>query len=460
MNRRAARRRRFQPSLRRRLAGVISATVAAVILLVAGATYLVVLDQLESNQDVSLLREATRIQRLVHAQANYVASGSDSCSFAAEPACSRTITAAEPVENSGDVLRLTPAANDVAAGRSGTVYYTATGAAGSVRVVVVPAEAGRAIIVGVPTLLTDRAIARVKTAILATGGAGILLAGIVGFLTATVGLRPVRSLAAVIERVARTRDPDERVDVDRDDELGRLATSFSAMLHELSLARAAQQQLVADASHELRTPLTTLRTNFALLKRESGIAPERRRELASAIDRELVEMQGLVTDLVDLARGEEPIDVAESIDVVPVFREALAAAARHWPAAAFTLTSPQDAEPRVMAERGRLLRLGSVLLDNAGKYGSTADRPAVEVSIEPHDENVRFVIADRGPGIPGEELERVFDRFYRSPASRGMAGSGLGLAIAHQIVASLGGTIEAQARPGVGTIMVVELPAA
>ncbi|MET4059571.1 signal transduction histidine kinase [Arthrobacter sp. UYP6] len=261
---------RIQPSLRRRLAVIITATVAAVILLVAGVTYLVVLNQLSSNQDAALLREATRIQRLVQAQANYVASGSDTCTFAAEPACSRIITAAEPVEDSGDALRLTQAAHDVAAGNSGTTYYTADGSAGSVRVVVVPAGTDRAIIVGVPTLLTDRAVDRVGTVLLVTSSAGILLAGIVGFVTATVGLRPVRSLAAVIERVSHTRDPNERVDVNRHDELGRLADSFNTMLQELSLARTAQQQLVADASHELRTPLTTIRTNFSLLQREQG----------------------------------------------------------------------------------------------------------------------------------------------------------------------------------------------
>lgn len=451
---------RVQPSLRRRLAVIISATVAAVILLVAGVTYFVMLHQLASNQDAALLREATRIQRLVQAQANYVASGSDTCTFAAEPACSRIITAAEPVEDSGDALRVTPAAHDVAAGRSGTTYYTASGSAGSVRVAVVPAGEDRAVIVGVPTLLTDRAADRVGTAILVTSSAGILLAGIVGFATATVGLRPVRSLAAVIERVSRTRDPDERVDVKRDDELGRLADSFNTMLQELSLARTAQAQLVADASHELRTPLTTIRTNFSLLQREKGIPPERRRELADAVSRELEEMQGIVTDLVDLASGEEPMDAAEAIDVEPVVREAMTAATRHWPAAAFTLSAPSGEEAQVRIERSRLLRLAGVLLDNAGKYGSAAGQPVVEIGIVPRNGRVSLVVADRGPGIPPEDLQRVFDRFYRSPASRHMVGSGLGLAIAHQIVTSCGGTIQAQARPGGGTVMVVELPAA
>ncbi|MET4062144.1 signal transduction histidine kinase, partial [Arthrobacter sp. UYP6] len=191
-----------------------------------------------------------------------------------------------------------------------------------------------------------------------------------------------------------------------------------------------------------------------------GIPPERRRELADAVNRELAEMQGIVTDLVDLASGEEPVDAAEAIDVVPVVREAMTAAARHWPAVAFTLGAPPDDEARVSIERSRLLRLASVLLDNAGKYGSATGQPVVEISIEARDGRVRMVVADRGPGIPPEDLQRVFDRFYRSPASRHMVGSGLGLAIAHQIVTSCGGKIHAQARPGGGTVIVVELPAA
>lgn len=460
MKQRTEGRARFRPSLRRRLSVIISATVAAVVLLLAGVTYFVVADQLRSNQDVSLLREATRIQRLVQAESDYVASGSENCSFAAEPACSRIITAAEPVENSGDALQLTPAAHNVAAGEGGTTFYTADGPAGTVRVVVVPAGTDRAIIVGTPTLLTDRAIDRVRTAVLITGGAGILFAGLVGYVTATLGLRPVRSLAAVMERVSLTRDPDERVDIVSADELGRLAASFSRMLQELSLARAAQEQLVADASHELRTPLTTLRTNFSLLKRQSGVPPERRRELADAIDRELAEMQDLVTDLLDLARGEEPQQEAEPIDVIPVFEEAVAAAARHWPDTDFTLRTPETDLPQIQMERSRLQRLAGVLLDNAGKYGSSSGQPDVEVSIEALKGRIRIKVADRGPGIPPEDLERVFDRFYRSPSARRRPGSGLGLAIAHQIIASAGGLIEARGRPDGGTIIAVDLPAA
>ncbi len=312
---------------------------------------------------------------------------------------------------------------------------------------------------GTPTLVTDRAIDRVGTAVLITGAAGVLFAGLVGYVTATIGLRPVRALAAVMERVSLTRDPDERVEVESADELGRLAASFNRMLHELSLARAAQEQLVADASHELRTPLTTLRTNFSLLKRQSGISPERRRELADAVDRELGEMQDLVSDLLDLARGEEPQQAAEPIDVLPVFEEAVATAMRHWPGTAVTLSTPDTDLPQVHMERTRLQRLAGVLLDNAGKYGLGSGQPAVDVGIEALKDSIRVTVADRGPGIPREDLERVFDRFYRSPSARRMPGSGLGLAIAYQITASIGGRIEARSRPGGGTIIAVDLPA-
>lgn len=145
---------------------------------------------------------------------------------------------------------------------------------------------------------------------------------------------------------------------------------------------------------------------------------------------------------------------------LPLQCGAMTAAARHWPTAAFTLSAPSDVAAQVRMERSRLLRLASVLLDNAGKYGSAAGQPVVEIGIALRDGRVSLIVADRGPGIPPEDLQRVFDRFYRSPASRHMVGSGLGLAIAHQIAASCGGEIQAQARPDGGTVMVVELPAA
>jgi len=107
--------------------------------------------------------------------------------------------------------------------------------------------------------------------------AGASLAALAGWGIARAGLAPVGRLAVVAEQVTATGDPSRRVEVDRADELGRLAASFNAMLAALQRSLAAQRQLVSDASHELRTPLTSLRVNAELLAAEPGLPEEERR---------------------------------------------------------------------------------------------------------------------------------------------------------------------------------------
>lgn len=450
-------------TLRARLAAVLAVTVAFVVLVVAGVTYLLVVHQLERGQDVALLREATRIQRLVDSNASDLASGSATCEYASEPACSRVVAPDAPAESGTSPMRVTGQARAVASGRSSSEYYTVTAATGRVRVVALPvrrsdaAPDGGAVLVGVPTSIVDRTAARVGTALLVLGIVGIVLSGGIGVAVATIGLRPVRALAASVDRVARSRNPrDGTLRSDRDDELGRLSRSFDSMLEQLADAQTAQTQLIADASHELRSPLTSLRTNLALLDRGGAVDPERRALLRRSVDDELTSLQLLVDDLVDLARGAERETDVFDVDLARLFRSAALTAGRHWPSARIRVDAPTAVI--VEGSEERLGRLASVLLDNAGKYGGVGD---VEVAIRVDESGAaRILVSDRGPGIAEEDRTRVFDRFYRSGAARSHPGSGLGLAIAHQIVIAHGGAIAAEPRGGGGTRIVVRLPSA
>jgi two-component system sensor histidine kinase MprB len=440
---------------------VLAVTVTLVVLVVAGVTYLLVVHQLERGQDVALLREATRIQRLVDSNASDLASGSATCQFASEPACSRVVDLGAPVESGTSPMRVTDEARAVASGQSGAEYYTVAAPTGGVRVVALPiresgaAPGGGAVLVGVPTSMVDRTAARVGTALLVLGLVGVVLSGGIGFAVATVGLRPVRALAASVDRVTKSRNPrDGTLHSDRDDELGRLSRSFDLMLDQLADAQTAQTQLIADASHELRSPLTSLRTNLALLNRGDAIAPERRELLRRSVRDELLSLQLLVDDLVDLARGVERETDVHDVDVAEVFRTAAVTAGRHWPSARFELDAPVPVV--VEGAEERLGRLASVLLDNAGKYGGAGD---VEVEVRAEQSGgAKILVSDRGPGIAEADRRRVFDRFFRSGAARSHPGSGLGLAIAHQIVVAHGGAIVAEPRRGAGTRIVVSLP--
>jgi two-component system sensor histidine kinase MprB len=202
---------------------------------------------------------------------------------------------------------------------------------------------------------------------------------------------------------------------------------------------------VADASHELRTPLTSLRTNLEVLAR-GGLAAADHERLRADVIAQLEELTLLVSDLVDLAREEEPVSEREALRLDELVAAAVERAARHAPGVRFT----SELEPVVVeGVRGRLDRAVSNLLDNATKYGGGA----VEVTLS----GAELVVRDHGPGIAEEDLPFVFDRFYRAPSARGRPGSGLGLAIVRQAAEAHGGSVHAASAPGGGAILRMEL---
>ncbi|GAA2364217.1 hypothetical protein GCM10010404_18050 [Nonomuraea africana] len=283
---------------------------------------------------------------------------------------------------------------------------------------------------------------------LAVAAGGLVIAAFFGWLAARTSLRPLSTLTATTSRIAVTRDLGLRIDVERDDEIGKLAASFNTMLDALERSAKAQKQLVADASHELRSPLTAVRTNAELLVR--GDVPESERaEVGQAVVLGLEELTGLVSDLVELARDEEPAALVEVVRLDEIVTHQVTRAALHWPETRFTVSvSPT----LVRGVPDRLARAVGNLLDNAAKYGAPTD--AVEVTL--HDGVLE--VRDHGPGIPVSDLPFVFDRFYRSAEARAKPGSGLGLAIVRQVVDSHGGTVSAVSAPDGGTLVRLNLP--
>lgn len=446
--------RRRSGSLRRRVAAVVAAAVALAVILVSALTWFVVSTQLDSSLNTALDREATRVQRLIAADPGWTNENGSTCRFVIEPACVRRVDAA--TEPGDGPLRVSREALAVIEGSSPRERYTAEG----VRVLVLPTGAGEAVLVGLPTRQTDTALQRTALALAVASATGILLAAALGALAATAGLRPVRRLDDAVRRVRATADPHAPIDLGdtgRDDELGRLTRSFSAMLGELAAAQDTQRDFVADASHELRTPLTTLRTNVQLLTGDRPLSDQTRAALQAALLEELDAMTLTVDDLAELARGDRaPRAVLAATDVIDAAREAVAAAGRRWPSAV-TLETEAEGVLALVPE-GRLGRLLDVVLDNAGKYG--AGHPVVLQVDRDGDRQVIIRVVDHGVGIPPAERERVFERFHRGTASRGTPGSGLGLAIAAQIVADAGGHITAEDSPGGGTTIRISLAAA
>ena len=149
-------------------------------------------------------------------------------------------------------------------------------------------------------------------------------------LATRAAVKPVAELTGAAEHVARTRDLTRRIDHEGDDELSRLAGAFNTMLEALEASQRAQRRLVADASHELRTPLTSLRTNLEVLGR-AGLPERDHARLRADVIAQLEELTLLVSDLVELAREDEPAAEREALRLDELVAAAVQRAARHAP---------------------------------------------------------------------------------------------------------------------------------
>jgi two-component system, OmpR family, sensor histidine kinase MprB len=318
---------------------------------------------------------------------------------------------------------------------------------------------GHAVQFAQPLTEVDSLLSRLRLILALLVVGGIALAALLGRLVAGAAVQPLRRLTETTEHVALTQDLSRRIQPSGEDELGRLASSFNAMLDALERSMGAldasvhaQRQLVADASHELRTPVTSLRTNIEILQQQGqDMDPEDSRRLLGDVVEQIEELTLLMNDLIDLARGEEPRADAEEVRLDLLVSEVVERARRHAPATPLH----EELEPTIVTGvPARLERAVGNLIDNAVKY-SPPEQP-VEVRLHAGELSVR----DHGSGISAEDLPHVFDRFYRGAEARGRPGSGLGLAIVRQVAAQQGGSIIAEPAPGGGTLMRLRLPGA
>jgi two-component system phosphate regulon sensor histidine kinase PhoR len=235
------------------------------------------------------------------------------------------------------------------------------------------------------------------------------------------------------------------------------------VLHDLSQSEALQrmrQDFVANVSHELRTPLTTLR-GYAETLLEGGLEDVENRERFVRTMRDgAVRLQALVEDLLALAELERPDATLkrERLDLRALASEELAHVHEAATRAGLELILEPGAETIVHADRMRLSQALANLLDNAVKY---TERGAVRVVVGHGGDSAWCEVRDTGHGIPGEDLPRVFERFYRvdKARSREKGGTGLGLSIVKHAIALHGGEVSVVSRLGSGTTFRFEIPA-
>jgi two-component system OmpR family sensor kinase len=309
-------------------------------------------------------------------------------------------------------------------------------------------------------------------------GALVLLGGL-GYALVRSSLRPLEEVEQATEGIA-TGDLSRRVPVRRPgSEVGRLASAFNTMVERIesafrarerseASARSSEERMrrfVADASHELRTPLTSIR-GYAELYRQGAVTdPEDVAGVLRRIEDQAARMGLLVEDLLLLARLDQqrPLEHAR-VDLAVLAVDAVHDVHAVAPERGVGLRLPptegdEPAEVPVVGDEARLRQVLGNLVNNAVSH--TPEGTPIEVRVRAEGPDAVLEVADQGPGLPADQAERVFERFYRAdPARTSSGGTGLGLAIVAAIVAAHGGRVEVRTSVGVGTTFRVLVPLA
>lgn len=313
-----------------------------------------------------------------------------------------------------------------------------------------------------PQAEKDRELAQVRRLLGVALAVGIPIAGGLAALgSAWTTRRSIRALSDIV-RAASQLDPErlnQRIPVsDADDlEIQRLVTALNHMLSRVDRAVSGLRRFTQDAAHELRTPLAALTSQLEITLRKPRDAAALRCAIEDTLE-ELDQLKRLVDALLLLARsdaGELPMN-PQTVALQPLLQEV--ASLYEGIASERNVQLCVDCSPSLQLCTDKLLlgRAIANLLDNACKFSPPASQ--IRVQAARHDRAFVITIADRGPGLPSDAAQRVFERFYRGDSHRGSTtGFGLGLALVNEFVAALGGHVQLVPNLGGGTRAIITL---
>src|SRR3989454_1851037 len=289
---------------------------------------------------------------------------------------------------------------------------------------------------------------------------------VLALLIIRISLRPLEKMGAVAQDIA-AGDLSRRVEpATPKSEIGRLGLALNGMLSQIESAFAERtasnrrlRRFVADASHELRTPLTSIRGYSEMLRRGAAESLEDAELARRRIEEESIRMTGLVDDMLVLARLDQgrPLE-QEPVDLQAIATDAVADARVVAPQREIKLTSSGTVV--VTVDDTRLRQVLGNLVRNAIVH--TPPQTPIDVTLSTQDSIAKLSVADHGPGLSAEELDRIFEPFYRADPSRGRdsGGAGLGLSIVSAVVTAPGGHVKVHETDGGGATFEVELPLA
>jgi two-component system OmpR family sensor kinase len=287
---------------------------------------------------------------------------------------------------------------------------------------------------------------------------------LLAYLIITVGLRPLGRMGVVAGDIA-AGDLSRRVEpATPKTEIGRLGLALNSMLSQIEAAFAQRtasenrlRRFIADASHELRTPLTSIRGYSEMLRRGAAESRTDAEVARRRIEDEAVRMSTLVDDMLLIARLDQgrPLEM-KPVDLNVIARDAAADA--HAVAPQRDVKIDASAQVIVAGDDTRLRQVVGNLVRNALVH--TPSATPVEIGVSTENGFARLTVADHGPGLSPDQLERIFEPFYRVDPSRSRdrGGAGLGLSIVHSVVTAHGGTVRVRETNGGGATFEVELP--
>lgn len=288
----------------------------------------------------------------------------------------------------------------------------------------------------------------------------ILIEGLIGVWIVKRSLNPLSVFSSRIKAIT-DKTLNERLDTHGEaSELIVLATSFNGVLARLQKAFESEKRMISDASHELRTPVSVIKTHCDVALQKDRTNNEYI-ETIQTIKTISEDMGRLISDLLALARLDSGI--LSAADFKPVsLKECLQRTVQMTlPLAqkkAITIKTSFDGDINIPGDKDRLIEAFLNITENAVNYNR--ENGVVEISAGEKDSKAKILISDTGSGIKANDLERIFERFYRSDTSRNTEGTGLGLSITRAIIEMHGGTIEIESESGKGSCFTITLPVA
>ena len=270
-----------------------------------------------------------------------------------------------------------------------------------------------------------------------------------------------RKIGRLLTAIRQVREGaySHRAEIPGRDEIAQIGQEFNSLTDRLQKTENARRRFVSDASHELKTPLAAIRLLTDSILQTEDIDAATTREFVADIGQEAERLSRITEDLLRLTRLDSGVlDPPVRVDALPVLEQVMRMMTLVAQERKAELTYDAAGECTVLATRDEIHQVIYNLTDNAVKYSGTGG--IVQVSLRREGDWVVLKVTDNGPGIPAEDINRVFERFYRvdKARSRSAGGTGLGLSIVSDTVKKRGGSVEAANSPGGGAVFTVRWP--